>query len=63
MLSWFEREAMNSDLRVIDRSGKGVPAAHNIGEVTSMLEGAAGELSIGVAISGSGSDRVHRRSL
>jgi len=53
-----EREAMNSDLRVIDRSGKGVPAAHNIGEVTSQLEGAAGELSIGVAIAGSGSDRV-----
>jgi hypothetical protein len=53
-----EREALNADLRVIDKSGQGVPSPHNIGEVLSMLDGAAGELRIGVAVAGSGSDRV-----
>lgn len=53
-----EREALNSDLRVIDRSGKGVPPPHDIGDVLSKLEGAAEALSIGVALSGTGSDRV-----
>lgn len=53
-----EREALNADLRVIEKSGQGVPSPHNIGEVTAQLEGAAGDLSIGVAIAGSGSDRV-----
>jgi hypothetical protein len=52
------REALNSDLRVVDRSGKGVPAQHNIGEVTGMLDSAGSALKIGVALSGSGSDRV-----
>lgn len=53
-----EREALNSDLRVINKSGQGVPAAHDIGEILSMLEGAAAELKIGIAISGSGGDKV-----
>lgn len=53
-----EREALNSDLRVVDRSGKGIPAPHDIGEILNLLEGAASSLSIGVLISGSGADRV-----
>lgn len=53
-----EREALNSDLRVIEKSGKGVPAPHSMADVLSRLEGATEALSIGVALSGSGSDRV-----
>ncbi len=54
----LEREALNSDLRVIEKSGQGVPARHSIGDVLAMLEGAATDLSIGAAISGSGADKV-----
>jgi hypothetical protein len=54
----LEREAMNSDLRVIEKSGQGVPGRHSIGDVIAMLEGAAADLSIGAAISGSGADKV-----
>lgn len=53
-----EREALNSDLRVVDKSGKGIPPPHDIGEILSMLEGAASSMSIGVLVSGSGADRV-----
>ncbi|MCC7385269.1 MAG: LPP20 family lipoprotein [Deltaproteobacteria bacterium] len=53
-----EREAMNSDLRVIEKSGQGVPSPHNIGEVVAMLEGATESLSIGVAVAGSAADKV-----
>lgn len=58
VLAMAEREAMNSDLRVIEKSGQGVPSQHNIGEIVNMFEGAAAELSIGVAIAGSGADQV-----
>jgi hypothetical protein len=53
-----EREALNSDLRVINKSGQGVPSPHDIGEILALLEGAAAELKIGIAISGSGGDKV-----
>jgi hypothetical protein len=53
-----EREALNSDLRVIQKSGTGVPPAHNVGEIVAMLDSATEALSIGIALSGSGSDRV-----
>ncbi|MBI2372960.1 MAG: LPP20 family lipoprotein [Deltaproteobacteria bacterium] len=53
-----EREAMNADLRVIDLSGRGIPPPHDIGELLGMLEGAAAELSIGVALNGTGAQEL-----
>ncbi|MBI4821531.1 MAG: LPP20 family lipoprotein [Deltaproteobacteria bacterium] len=53
-----EREAMNADLRVIDVSGRGIPPPHDIGELIGMLEGAASELSIGVALNGTGAQEL-----
>lgn len=53
-----EREALNSDLRVIQKSGGGIPSPHNIGEIVAMLDSATEALSIGIALSGSGADRV-----
>jgi hypothetical protein len=52
------REALNSDLRVINKSGQGVPSPHDLGEILAQLDSAAGELKIGIAISGSGGDKV-----
>lgn len=56
--AFAEREALNSDLRVINKSGQGVPSPHNIGDILAQLEGAAADLKIGIAISGSGGDKV-----
>ncbi|MCK6545148.1 LPP20 family lipoprotein [Myxococcota bacterium] len=53
-----EREALNSDLRVIQKSGTGVPSPHDLAEILSMLDSAASSLKIGIAISGTGGDRV-----
>ncbi|MFO0728731.1 MAG: LPP20 family lipoprotein [Myxococcota bacterium] len=58
LVAMAEREALNSDLRVIEKSGQGVPSPHNIGEITSQFEDAAANLSVGIAVSGSGSDQV-----
>lgn len=58
VLALAEREALNADLRVIDRSGRGIAAPHGLGEILELLGSAAEALSIGVAVSGSGSDRV-----
>jgi hypothetical protein len=58
MAALAKREALNSDLRVIEKSGHGVPSPHDVGELTSMLDSAAASLKIGIALSGSGSDRV-----
>jgi hypothetical protein len=56
--AFAEREAFNSDLRVINKSGQGVPSPHNIGDILAQLEGAAADLKVGIAISGSGGDKV-----
>jgi hypothetical protein len=53
-----EREALNSDLRVIDSSGRGIPPPHDIGAIVGMLDAATSSLKIGIAISGTASDRV-----
>jgi hypothetical protein len=53
-----QREALNSDLRVIQKSGQGIPSPHNIGEIVAMLDSAAEALSIGIALSGTGADKV-----
>jgi hypothetical protein len=51
-----EREALNSDLQVI--SGSGIPAPHTMAEVLGLFEQAAGDLSMGIALSGAGAERV-----
>ncbi len=54
----MEREAMNGDLRVIQANGEGIPAPHSIGDILALLDTAAADLSFGVALSGSGAERV-----
>ncbi|MBK8014136.1 MAG: LPP20 family lipoprotein [Deltaproteobacteria bacterium] len=58
VIAHVEREALNSDLRVIDAKGKGIPAPHEINEMLGMLGDAAAALRFGLAISGSGAERV-----
>lgn len=53
-----EREALNADLRVIQRSGQGVPAPHDISEIVGMLDSAVAALSIGIGLAGQGADKV-----
>lgn len=53
-----KRAAMNSDLRVIDRSGRGIPPPHDIGEITSMLDATSDAISIGISIIGAAAEDV-----
>ncbi|MCB9655486.1 MAG: LPP20 family lipoprotein [Deltaproteobacteria bacterium] len=58
VIAHVERQALNSDLRVIDAKGQGIPAPHDINEMLGMLGDAAAALRFGIAISGSGAERV-----
>jgi hypothetical protein len=53
-----EREGLNAILRVCDRSGKGIPSKHSIGDLAAAFDEAAGNLKIGVDLQGSGAARV-----
>ena len=52
------REAINSDLRVIDLNGRGIPPPHDIGEITRMLDATADAIRIGVAVRGTAAEDV-----
>jgi hypothetical protein len=58
VLALVEREALNADLRVVQADGAGVTSPHRMGDLVGMLDSAAGALSFGVAIGGSGAERV-----
>lgn len=51
-----EREAMNSDLIVID--GRGIPSPYQVADLLAMLDEAAGNLSMAILLSGGGAERV-----
>jgi len=53
-----KREAMNADLRVIDRNGRGIPPPHDIGEITSLLDATSDAISIGISIIGAAAEDV-----
>lgn len=53
-----QRETLNGDLRVIENSGMGIPAPHRLSDLVAMLDQAAGELKLGLAIAGAGASRV-----
>jgi hypothetical protein len=53
-----EREAANADLRVVQSSGEGIPSPHSMGQLVGMLESAAESLKLGIALGGSGAERV-----
>jgi hypothetical protein len=53
-----EREGLNAMLRVCDKSGKGIPSKHTIGELASAFDEASSNLKIGVDLQGSGAQRV-----
>ena len=50
-----EREALNSDLRVVSRSGRGISSPYALDDVVLMVGGAQRSLQLGVDISGEGS--------
>ncbi len=52
----LKREALNADLRVIQ--GSGIPSPHKLGELVAMMENAGEQLSLGIALAGSGAERV-----
>ncbi len=53
-----KRAALNGDLRVIDSSGRGIPAPHRLADLVAMLDTASSELKLGLAISGAGAVQV-----
>jgi hypothetical protein len=54
----MEREALNADLRVIQADGSGIPSPYRLSDLLALLDQAAAELKLGLALAGSGSDRV-----
>jgi len=53
-----EREALNAMLRVCDKKGKGIPAQHDVGELSGKFDSAAGEFKLGIKVDGNGATRV-----
>ncbi|MEE2900946.1 MAG: LPP20 family lipoprotein, partial [Myxococcota bacterium] len=58
MAALAEREALNSDLRIIDRSGRGIPPPHDVAEITRLLDAASDSISIGIALIGTAASDV-----
>ena len=58
MLALAEREALNSDLRVVDAAGRGIPSPYDVGEILALLDDASGKLSIAVLVAGAAADQV-----
>jgi hypothetical protein len=56
LASFAAREAMNSDLIVID--GKGLPSPQKLSDLLALLDQAAGELSLAIALTGNGAESV-----
>lgn len=56
--AFVHRETLNSDLRVIQSSGQGIPSPHRLADLIAMLDTAAAELKLGLALSGAGASRV-----
>jgi hypothetical protein len=53
-----ERELLNTDLRIIDASGIGVPGEVSYADVYSKLEGAQEALNVGIVVTGTQGDDV-----
>ncbi len=53
-----ERELLNTDLRIIDADGVGVPGDFNYADVYSKLEGAQEALNVGIVVTGTQGDDV-----
>lgn len=53
-----ERELLNTDLRIIDSGGVGVPGEVSYADVYSKLEGAQEALNVGIVVSGTQGDDV-----
>ena len=56
--AFVKRQTLNSDLRVIQSSGAGIPSPHRLADLLALLDVAAGELRLGLALSGAGASRV-----
>ncbi|MCA9551035.1 MAG: LPP20 family lipoprotein [Myxococcales bacterium] len=54
----LEREALNADLRVIQADGSGIPSPYRLSDLLALLDEAAGDLKLGLALSGAGAERV-----
>lgn len=53
-----ERQTLNADLRVIESSGMGIPSPYRMSDLVAMLDTAASELRLGIALAGAGAARV-----
>ncbi len=54
----LEREALNSDLRVVRVDGRGIDAPYSVSDILALLDAAAGKLRFGLALAGAGAERV-----
>ena len=54
----LEREALNADLRVIQADGGGIPSPYRLSDLLALLDAAAAELKLGLALAGAGAERV-----
>ena len=56
--AFVHRETMNADLRVVRTDGRGIPSPYAMGDLTALLDEAAGDLSFGLALAGAGAEEL-----
>ena len=56
--SFVKREALNSDLRVIRKNGRGIPAPVSMADLLALLQEAGRQLKLGIALAGRGAERM-----